>query len=314
MTNSPNTTVIDNANQPLGDLLLAEMRGADEFRAVSAFLSSGGLRIVEGEMRRILENEGRVSVIHGADFRITDPAAIDTLADLKTRFSATMTYLVHMDWNLLRRPRFHPKMYLATADYQRYCAVIGSSNLTLGGLRDNAEVNVTLRGNWDDAPIRQCLDIFDSIVRGTALLEPDKGFAEKYAILYREAANLPLEDLPPSGLEDLYAELEALQLPGGRAVHAPSTQLDYAVLAVANLTDGERGVYVHLSAIYAEASRLARRAGEDYVWSTFSNSVRGRINANVDGNGKDFFQRSDTTPGVYRLTDKGRAYGRRFSG
>ena len=314
MTNLPSTTVIDNANQPLGDLLLEEMRGADEFRAVSAFLSSGGLRIVEGEMRRILENEGRVSVIHGADFRITDPAAIDTLADLKTRFSATMTYLVHMDWNLQRRPRFHPKMYLATADYQRYCAVIGSSNLTLGGLRDNAEVNVTLRGNWDDAPIRQCLDIFDSIVRGTALLEPDEGFAEKYAILYREAANLPLEDLPPSGLEDLYAELEALQLPGGRAIHAPSTQLDYAVLAVANLTDGERGVYVHLSAIYAEASRLARRAGEDYVWSTFSNSVRARINANVDGNGKDFFQRSDTTPGVYRLTDKGRAYGRRFSG
>ena len=199
MTESPDTAVIDNVSQPLGDLLLAEMRGADEFRAVSAFLSSGGLGVVEGEMRRILENEGRVSVVHGADFRITDPAAISALTDMKTRFSATMTYLVHLDWNLLRRQRFHPKMYLSTADYQRYCAVVGSSNLTLGGLRDNAEVNVVMRGNWDDALIRQCLDVFDSIVAGTELLEPDAEFAEKYSILHREAESLPLENSPRPG-------------------------------------------------------------------------------------------------------------------
>ena len=313
MTNSLNTTVIDNATQPLGDLLLAEMRGADEFRAVSAFLSSGGLRIVEGEMRRILENEGRVSVIHGADFRITDPAAIDTLADLKTRFSATMTYLVHMDWNLLRRPRFHPKMYLATADYQGYCAVVGSSNLTLGGLRDNAEVNVVMRGASDYAPISQCLRAFDSLIADTALLEPTALFAEKYAELYDRAATLPLQDAPPSGLEDLYAELEALQLRRGREVQAPSTQLDYAALAIANLT-GDARRYAHLQEIYVEAERLARNAGERYVWDTFRNSVRGRINDNVFGRGRSLFERNPQSPGAYRLTDAGKSYAARFIG
>lgn len=314
MTESPDTAIIDNSSQPLGELLLAEMRGADEFRAVSAFLSSGGLGVVEGEMRRILENEGRVSVIHGADFRITDPDAIGALTDMKTRFSATMTYLVHLDWNLLRRQRFHPKMYLATSDYQRYCAIVGSSNLTLGGLRDNTEINVVIRGTKSDVQIHQCLSIFDSIFGETALLEPTPYFAEKYAELYGQAATLPLQDTPPSELEDLYAELEALQLRRGHEVRAPRTQLDYAVLAIANLTEEENGVYVHLSEIYAEARRLARGAGEDYVWNTFSNSIRGRINDNVEGSGKGFFERNERTLGEYRLTARGNAYGRRFSG
>ncbi len=315
MTESLDTAVIDNVSQPLGDLLLEEMSGADEFRAVSAFLSSGGLTVVEGEMRRILENEGRVSVVHGADFRITDPAAISALTDMKTRFSATMTYLVHLDWNLLRRPRFHPKMYLSTADYQRYCAIVGSSNLTLGGLRDNAEINVVMRGAESVAPIRQCLSIFDSILGETALLEPTPQFVEKYAELYGQAATLPLQDTPPSELADLYAELEALQLWRGHEVRAPRTQLDYAVLAIANLTEEEeKGVYVHLSEIYVEAGRLARGAGEDYVWNTFSNSIRGRINDNVEGSGKGFFERNKRTLGEYRLTARGNAYGRRFSG
>ena len=312
MTKSPDTAVIDNVSQPLGDLLLEEMSGADEFRAVSAFLSSGGLTVVEGEMRRILENEGRVSVVHGADFRITDPAAISALTDMKTRFSATMTYLVHLDWNLLRRPRFHPKMYLSTADYQRYCAVVGSSNLTLGGLRDNAEVNVVMRGGRSAAPILQCLGAFDRIVSETALLEPTPQFVEKYAELYDWAAMLPLQDDPPSRLEDLYRELEALQSPRGREVRAPQSQLEYVVLAIANLTEGNTWGYANLLAIYAEAERLARNAGERYVWDTFRNSVRGRINENVAGRERVFFERNSESPGEYRLTDAGRAYGERL--
>ena len=215
----------------------------------------------------------------------------------------------------MRRPRFHPKMYLATADYQTYCAVVGSSNLTLGGLRDNVEINVVMRGAESAAPIRQCLSMYDSITDNTALLEPTPRFVEKYAELHARAAKLPLQDAPPSGLEDLYRELESLQLRRGHEVRAPRTQLDYAVLAIANLTkEEEMGIYVRLSEIYAEARRLARRMGEEYVWNTFSNSIRGRINENVEGSGKGFFERNERTPGEYRLTAKGGAYSRRFSG
>ena len=67
------TQTIDNASSPLGDFLRSELRGSYEFMAASAFLNSGGLRLIEREMRDILEGEGRVSIVHGADFRIADP-------------------------------------------------------------------------------------------------------------------------------------------------------------------------------------------------------------------------------------------------
>ncbi len=62
--------VLANSNQPLGDLMRAEIDRADEFCAASAFLNSGGLNHVLPGMQRILEAEGSVRVVHSADFRI----------------------------------------------------------------------------------------------------------------------------------------------------------------------------------------------------------------------------------------------------
>ena len=94
--------------------------------------------MIEGEMRDILESEGSVSIAHGADFRIADPDAVQTLVDMKTRYPQ-MSCRVHCDWSLTRSRGFHPKPYIARKDCWNYCAAIGSSNLTLGGLRRNAK-------------------------------------------------------------------------------------------------------------------------------------------------------------------------------
>ena len=67
--------------------------------AASAFLNSGGLEMIVGEMRDILESQGSVSIVHGADFRIADIDAIQTLVDMKTRYPQ-MSCRVHCDWSL----------------------------------------------------------------------------------------------------------------------------------------------------------------------------------------------------------------------
>ena len=306
------TTVIDNAGQPLGELLDSELRSADEFLAASAFLNSNGLNVIEDNLWRILENEGRVTVIHGADFRITDPDAVRVLADMKSGFYATMSYYVHLDWSLLHRQRFHPKLYITTSDYENYCAIVGSSNLTLGGLSDNAEVNAVIRGRRADAPIRRCLDIYESMRANPALREPTAEFANAYASLYEQVKALPLSDAPPPDLAGLYEELAAPQpIPETRA---PRTQLDYAARAVANLTCNDTRQYVHLSSIYAEAERLARNAGSLYKWETFGNSIRRSINENVEGRRRGLFTRREEHSGEYRLSERGWAYANRLSG
>ena len=306
--------VISNTNQPLGNLLNDELYNAHEFLAASAFLNTGGLSIIEDKLRSILHDGGRVSIIHGADFRITDPDAIRTLVDMKLHYR-NMLYLVNRDWTLTHRQRFHPKLYLTTADYEHYSAIVGSSNLTLGGLRHNTEVNVVIRGNLMEPPVRDCLNVFQSIYRGTNLIEPDIDFVHKYALLYKHTRDIPPSDVPPSSIEALYQDLDRLQFQPQPI--APCTQLEYVVLALMNVTADDSLPYAHLDSIYDEAERLARNAGEEYDWDTFHNSVRGRINTHTVGTGgRDLFERRGGLAGrfgEYRLSERGRNYANRFS-
>ena len=154
MTRNSEVAVVSNASRSLGDVLNEELRDADEFLAATAFLNSDGLNTIRPQLERILHNEGNVSVVHGADFRITDPGAVHTLMDMNLRYG-NMSYRVDFDWSLTHRQRFHPKLYLTTSDYERYCAIVGSSNLTLGGLRNNMEVNVVLACVFC-AVVREC--------------------------------------------------------------------------------------------------------------------------------------------------------------
>ena len=306
--------VISNANQPLGNVLNDELRDAVEFLAASAFLNTAGLRIIEDKLRSILRNDGRVSIIHGADFRITDPDAIRTLVDMRLNYR-NMSYLVNTDWTLTHRQRFHPKLYLTTADYEHYSAIVGSSNLTLGGLRHNTEVNVVIRGSQMESVLRDCLDTFQSIYHDAHLIEPDIEFADKYAELHKHTQDIPPSDIPPPDVEALYQDLDRPQFRPQPMV--PCTQFEYVALALMNLTADDNLTYVHLDRIYDESERLARDAGEQYDWDTFHNSVRGRINTHTIGSGgRDLFERRGGPTGrfgEYRLSERGRTYAMRFA-
>ena len=309
----PDIAVISNSQQPLHELLCRELNEADEFRAASAFLNSGGLSYIMPGMRRILEGEGSVYIIHGADFRITDPQAVRSLVELSAKY-ADMSYFVHFDWALATRHMFHPKLYLTTSDYQRYCAIIGSSNLTHGGMSGNVEVNAVIRGELSDAPVSQCLNIFDSILASDALMEPDMTFVERYERLHDEVRESPVTETPPPDLSERYQELIDLyeeQLES-RRYWRPDNQNEFLIQAIENLS-GEAGMeYVGLDAIYRETERLVRSAGHTYKWDTFNNSLRGRLNTETVGRGgQDLFERRGGVPGrygQYRLSDKGKAY------
>ena len=307
-------SVIHNSVQPLGELMRDELETADEFCAASAFLNSGGLRYVLPNMRRVLEAEGAVSVVHGADFRITDPTAIRKLVELNDRHMK-MSYKVHLGWNLTTNPRFHPKLYLWTADYNSYTAVVGSSNLTSGGLVNNTEVNTVMRGEISERPIAQCVNIFRKMIAQPNLIEPDYEFLAKYQELHDHARELPFESAPTGDMQALYRELEELIRPPSHDWQ-PRTQLEFVIKALENLEEqspdenllrdaGES--FIHLGAIYPEVVRLAREAGKEYDWLAIESSIRGRINENIGSPPTDgsYFIRAGGMSGKYRLSDAG---------
>ena len=314
-----NVTVVQNSERPLGHFLQNELAAADEVRIASAFLNRGGLGYVLPEMHRILEGESAINIVHGADFRITEPDAIERLMHLNSRF-ARMRYRLHFGWDLTQSHRFHPKMFVWTEDYRSYTAVIGSSNLTLGGLINNTEVNTILRGTVDEAPIKQTIGIFDSIIGHPDLIEPSEEFLTKYRVLCEQARNVPFDTEPPSDLLDLYRELEEL-IRQPFDDWWPRTQLEFVVKALENLGTaaidsntlhdaGEH--FVHLREIYDEVVRLASEAGKTYDWGAIESSIRGRINENI-GNPPEqgsHFIREGNMSGRYRLSSSGRAFAR----
>ena len=318
LRNQMSTSVIQNSQRRLGDLLRSELIGADKFCAASAFLNSDGLDIVLPDIRAILDGEGEVSIVHGADFRITDPFAIERLVALSERH-VRMTYKVHLGWDLTQSHRFHPKLYFWTSDYRSYTAVVGSSNLTYGGLFSNTEVNAIVRGVVGESPVSECLGIFEGLIAHPSLVTPNHGFVEKYTELYERAAEFPVEPYPPSDLQELYRELEELNTP--RNVDwQPNTQLEFVVKALQNLQSrasdtntirdpGEN--FVHLSAIYKEFEAVARAAGKSYKWETGHNSVRRVFNEDIPKGTVvgQLFVRESIRSGRYRLSDAGLRFG-----
>lgn len=314
------TSVIQNSDLALGELMRDELDGADKFNVASAFLNSGGLDIVLPAIQRILDNEGEINIVHGADFRISDPPAIERLTALNDRH-VRMTYKIHLGWDLTQSHRFHPKLYIWTSDYRAYTAVIGSSNLTRGGLLSNTEVNTIMRGDAADTPIAQSLGIFQDILLHPSLVTPSKEFVEKYTQLHRRASDFPVAPSPPDDLQELYRELEQLTAQP-RADWQPRNQLEFVVKALENLEarqsdpnvikdDAED--FVHLSAIYAEVVSLVREARKNYDLSAIESSVRGRINENL-GNPSSpgtYFIREGDMSGRYRLSEVGYAFIRR---
>lgn len=96
-----------------------------------------GSSIIRNDLSDLLAGETDVTVVFGDDFRLSESAALKSLMDLgcSLRLYANEGY-----------PGFHPKMWLIDYSDDARAAVIGSSNLSRGGLISNAEANVILEG------------------------------------------------------------------------------------------------------------------------------------------------------------------------
>jgi len=113
-----------------------------------AFLENSGVEIIRQSIEEIKKNHVSISVITGLDFGITSPEALQELLNLDVRC------------NILHGENFHPKLYIFEKNDNEVTIIIGSSNLSKGGLSTNFEANIILKGDISEAPIRDAKDYF----------------------------------------------------------------------------------------------------------------------------------------------------------
>jgi len=150
-----------------------------------AFLKLSGLALIKENINKILDDNGSINFIIGLDLYITEPNALYELFDLCQINPKIKVFLYSS-----KSSTFHPKMYAS----RRHCkssVLIGSANLTHGGLSTNVEASIYN----ENSPLlfEECKEFFSDLT-----LSPDckkasalaiHEYEQQYSIFNEEAKN-----------------------------------------------------------------------------------------------------------------------------
>ena len=166
------------AENELLEYLKKELGRASEFYLGMALVTKGGLELLLPSIERCLERRGHGFVLFGVDMP-TDPDAIKSLMGLQSRHKKNFE---------LRRFQpgtrfFHPKVSVFVTQDGTKTSIIGSSNLTGGGLSKNYEANVLLD---DDRVVRTFQDYFEEHFQGAHAKRVDQHWLDQYRQLWIE--------------------------------------------------------------------------------------------------------------------------------
>ena len=162
----------ENIRQSLADVLLSELKRTTEAKFAVAFITHSGLVILEKELLRCLERGVRLEFLVGLDFGITDGRALRWLRAMADNTDKLRFYC-------FVGPTFHPKLYLLRRK-SFATAIIGSSNFTRGGLKENIELNVIIRDRYDSETVNAVRDTYADFKYQGRLFTPDESYIEVY--------------------------------------------------------------------------------------------------------------------------------------
>jgi len=177
---------LDNDERTANDAIGEAAEGATGARIAVAFAKGSGLN-ASPTFRRLVEAGTEVRVIAGVDFQLTDLQALD---EFEKPPSSARVYFRSSD---VESRTFHPKVYLFERANDA-TAIVGSSNLTRGGLLENLEANLVVRAPRDNPLIRRIRDFHDALWNSRLAIPVSGEFRERYQRLQdrRRAVELAL--------------------------------------------------------------------------------------------------------------------------
>jgi HKD family nuclease len=166
------------AENELLERFTTELGRASEFYLGMALVTKSGLKLILPSIERSLERQGHGQVLFGIDLP-TDPEAIQSLCALQIRYKGNFEVRRFQSGTRF----FHPKVSVFIARTGAKTAIIGSSNLTGGGLSENYETNVFL----DQRGIVQTfLDYFAEHFQGAHAKGVNQRWLDQYRQLWIE--------------------------------------------------------------------------------------------------------------------------------
>ena len=116
-----------------------------------AYLKKSGVELIKQSLDENKDRNAKISIITSLDFGITDVEGL--------RESLNMG----MRCGIMHGKNFHPKLYIFEMAGGNATLIVGSSNLSNGGLSTNYEANLLISGKASDSPIKEAIEYFSLI-------------------------------------------------------------------------------------------------------------------------------------------------------
>jgi HKD family nuclease len=168
--------IIDNTSQDMLSTIIPKIESSNDIKIAVAFVSYQGLKLIKPGMDKAMKAGSRIEFLVGLDFHTTEPAALNELFILSNNYNNLFFYCYG---SLSPSAIYHPKLYTLRRN-QDALTIIGSSNLTEGGLKKNFEINIAIEGNTNDEVISDIYDTYNRMKYHPKGVIPDEEFLSYY--------------------------------------------------------------------------------------------------------------------------------------
>lgn len=163
----------------MGSVLSEALSFSDDIRIAVAFISIKGLALIEESLKLAINSANSIEFLVGLDMNWTEPDALKMLYNLSSDNDKITCICLS---SLKPHYTYHPKLYLFKKG-NNVKFIIGSSNLTEGGLRKNIEANVVIETSIDNEIISDAYDTYNRLKYHPQRVLPDEEFIDIYTQL-----------------------------------------------------------------------------------------------------------------------------------
>jgi len=172
-------SLIDNTESTHTETINQLISRADTLLIAVAFLKVSGLKLLVDELKKAVNRGCKVTMIVGQDFCITEPKALEDLFNIGKGNKGFNAYMLPQ-----RKATYHPKMYLGIAR-EKATLVIGSANLTGGGLDSNIELSTAIEMSPDSPTVINAVKWFNNVANDKNIIKIDSLSISQYKATFK---------------------------------------------------------------------------------------------------------------------------------
>ncbi len=168
--------IIDNRSIKMAAVLPSLIEQSRDIKVAVAFMSRQGLSLIERSIDLAVSSGAYIEFLVGLDMNTTEPGALQFVHNLSRNSTNVDLYCyAHLEQAAI----YHPKVYLFRAG-DKVNFIVGSSNLTMGGLNKNIEINMSVEASAQDEVVSDIFDSYNELKFHQDRVAPDDEFISLY--------------------------------------------------------------------------------------------------------------------------------------